>query len=80
MNLFGESNQERAVQTLIHDTNGELGEMDSTVFLLIKYLKEGKLTNEELEKRLNSLLDCKKDLIKVIDAYYNKFKNDFNDK
>jgi hypothetical protein len=81
MNLFDNGLQERAMNTLIHDSN-------NAISILINCVKLIRIDIEELEKsgvklppklyhRTERLEEVKKRFEGVIDAYYEKFKNDF---
>lgn len=62
------------VYTLIHDTNTQLGLIDSTVYLLKKEINEDKMNKEEFVKRLDNIKNYKNNLIKIIDIYYKSLK------
>lgn len=67
MNLFGDLPQERAMVSLIHDTNRDLSWADSIIYNRVA------LNADEIDKLKRALKAVKDD----IDAYYTKFKKDF---
>lgn len=74
MNLFGNLPQERAMSTLIHDTNNSSSIIGSYLNF-IKRATTDKDILEDVEKAKNAL----KTLLSKIDDYYVKFKKDFTE-
>lgn len=86
MNLFGNKGQERATQSLIHDTNSAFFNMTFHIQKLEKIIKKlaPVLSESESNNELSSLFilveyfkSDEKKLKEVIDNYYTKFKEDF---
>ena len=87
MNLFGKEPQEQSMQTLIHDTNRDLAQLDHVINKLADWLKENckKMSESEINTSypfvaLEYLKTSSKNIKKDIDNYYVDFVNDFNKK
>lgn len=72
------SNQERAVDNLIHDTNGSIG----TIVNYVKGIKirlEKDPSDPKILEGLEGIDAARKRIMGVIDRYYARFKGDFSD-
>lgn len=84
MNLFGDRPQERAMRTLIHDTNRDTSAIESRIRQLSDWLKENgkKMTESGIENSsafvlVEYLKSANKRIQDDIDTYYTKFSKDF---
>jgi hypothetical protein len=84
MNLFGDKPQEKAMQSLIHDTNRDTSNLDYRLGQLDKWLKENgkKITEAGIDTSAPFVIteyirSASKSIQKDIDAYYTKFSKDF---
>ncbi len=84
MKLFGKEPQEQAMQSLIHDTNRDIAQLDYVIKKLKEWLNEN--AKKMPENNINSspayvaleyLIKSSKDIKNDIDIYYKKFENDF---
>lgn len=67
--------QQKAIDTLIHDHNSASGRINSYRWLIENALKTNEL--DELPYYLEKIRECVKESQNCIDAYYIKFKNNF---
>jgi cation transport regulator ChaC len=79
MKLFGDTPQEKAMATLIHDSNGGLGMLSTSLWMIRERLKELNIEDESLEEGLQYIDKAKKRTLMAIDTYYGKFKVDFKE-
>lgn len=77
MNLFGILPQERAMATLIHDHSNAICLVESYILLIQKEIGDGNVDLQQISDFLNKATNGIRKSNKVIDAYYDKFKNDF---
>lgn len=72
------SNQERAVDSLIHDTNGKLGTIVNVVNGL-KFRLQTDPSDPKILDGIEMIDNARKGIMAIIDKYYVRFKNDFSD-
>jgi cation transport regulator ChaC len=78
MKLFGEEPQEKAMSTLIHDTNSALGSFHLHIKEIRENLKDLGIKDSDILIHLEYLNSLEYNIKKAVDAYYEKFKKDFN--
>lgn len=86
MNLYGNTPQERAMQSLIHDTNSAFSRMREMIKKQDQWLKANVKTITEAGIKDSTMFitteyfrSIEKELKKHIDVYYQKFSEDFPD-
>lgn len=67
MKLFGDKPQERAMRTLIHDTNRDISHITNILYNRVS------LNADEIDRVKKALKRLEED----IDLYYNRFEKDF---
>lgn len=84
MNLFGSNPQERAMASLVHDTNSGLDRLNQRNLQLDKWLKDNKkaLAESGINTSIPYVLSeyirsIQKELSDSIDLYYERFSKDF---
>ena len=76
MNIFGgKSEQEKAMGSLVHDTNRDLSGLSSSIQVLEMLIKDKNY--DAMAEVIERMKLKKKSLENAIDKYYEEFTNDF---